>query len=79
MLWKRQKLRSTPPAVLNCRASGLLRSISARRLDNITPICPSCGIRQALSAAGIDADAQNSIVSLIEEKEAEYEGHAVVN
>ena len=49
------------------------------RIDNITPICPSCGIRQALSVAGIDADAQNSIVSLIEAKEAEYDEHAAVN
>ena len=58
----------------------MVRSLmNSMRLDNITPICPSCGIRQALSAAGIDADAQNSIVSLIEEKEAEYEGHAAVN
>lgn len=49
------------------------------RTDNKTPICPSCGIRQALSAAGIDADAQNGILSLIEAKEAEYEEHAAVN
>ena len=56
---------SSPPAV--------------SRIDNITPICPSCGVRQALSAAGIDADVQNGIVSLIEAKEAEYEEHAAVN
>ena len=49
------------------------------RIDNKTPICPSCGVRQALSAAGIDADAQNSIVSLIEANQAEYEGHTAVN
>ena len=49
------------------------------RIDNKTPICPSCGVRQALSAAGIDADAQNDIVSLIEANQAKYEGHAAVN
>ena len=49
------------------------------RIDNKTPICPSCGVRQALSVAGIDADVQNDIVSLIETNQAEYEGHAAVN
>ena len=49
------------------------------RTDNKTPICPSCGVRQALSAAGIDKNAQESIISMIEAKETEYEGHAAVN
>lgn len=49
------------------------------RIDNTTPICPSCGVRQALSDAGIDEDAQDGIVSLIEAKEVEYERHAAVN
>ncbi|MBQ6482559.1 MAG: hypothetical protein IJI45_15730 [Anaerolineaceae bacterium] len=56
---------SSPPAV--------------SRIDNKTPICPSCGVRQALSAAGIDEDVQNGIVSLIEVKQAEYKEHAAVN
>lgn len=56
---------SSPPAV--------------SRLDNKTPICPSCGVRQALSAAGIGADIQDEIVSLIEENQAEYKEHAAVN
>lgn len=56
---------SSPPAV--------------SRIDNKTPICPSCGVRQALSAAGIDADAQTGIISLIEEKQAEYERHTALN
>ena len=54
---------SSPPAV--------------SRMDNKTPICPSCGVRQALSAAGIDADTQNGIVSLVETKQAE--GRAAAN
>ena len=49
------------------------------RLDNKTPICPSCGVRQALSAAGIDTDAQDGIISLIEAKQAGHEGRAALN
>ena len=56
---------SSPPAV--------------SRIDNKTPICPSCGVRQALSAAGIDTDVQDGIISLIETKQDGYEGHAAVN
>lgn len=56
---------SSPPAV--------------SRIDNKTPICPSCGVRQALSAAGIDTDVQDGIISLIETKQDGYEGHAAVS
>ena len=56
---------SSPPAV--------------SRIDNKTPICPSCGVRQALSAAGIGKDAQEGIVSVIEANQAEYEKLASVN
>ena len=56
---------SSPPAV--------------SRIDNITPICPSCGVRQALSTAGIDTNVQDGIISLVEAEQAGYEEHSPLN
>lgn len=39
------------------------------RTDNKTEICPECGIREALQAAGIDQEKQNEIIQMIREKE----------
>ena len=65
----------------NCPICGQQYSAppAVSRIDNKTPICPSCGVRQALSAAGIGTDVQDGIINLIETKQAEYEGHAAVN
>ncbi len=35
------------------------------RLDNITPICPDCGTRQALASIGIDTEEQEKILDSI--------------
>ena len=35
------------------------------RVDNKTPICPACGVRQALDAAGICQEAQEEIVRTV--------------
>ena len=35
------------------------------RTDYETPICPDCGIRQALESLGIDADEQKKILKTI--------------
>ena len=39
------------------------------RTDNKTEICPECGIREALQAAGIGQEKQNEIIQTIREKE----------
>ena len=35
------------------------------RTDNETPICPDCGIRQALESMGISEEEQDKILSII--------------
>lgn len=35
------------------------------RTDNKTPICPDCGIRQALCSLGVDAEEQTQIIETI--------------
>lgn len=35
------------------------------RVDNLTPICPTCGIHQALESIGISADEQEKIIRII--------------
>lgn len=35
------------------------------RLDNETPICPDCGIREALDSLGIEPDEQEQILETI--------------
>lgn len=35
------------------------------RIDNATPICPSCGTRQALESIGLSKDEQDKIMSKI--------------
>ena len=35
------------------------------RTDNETPICPDCGVRQALDSIGISAEEQEKILSII--------------
>ena len=37
------------------------------RVDNITAICPECGTREALAAAGMDKGQQEEIISKIRE------------
>lgn len=37
------------------------------RKDDTTPICPDCGVRQALEAAGITGEKQEKILELIRE------------
>ena len=37
------------------------------RKDDATPICPDCGTRQALEAAGITGEKQENILELIRE------------
>ena len=37
------------------------------RTDNVTEICPTCGTREALQAAGISEDKQAEIIRAIEE------------
>ena len=39
------------------------------RTDNKTPICPDCGIRQALSSIGIARDEQETILEIIHHDE----------
>ncbi len=39
------------------------------RTDNKTPICPDCGIRQALSSIGIANDEQETILEIIHRDE----------
>lgn len=36
------------------------------RKDNITPICPICGTKEALCAMGIEKDEQDKILDTIE-------------
>ena len=36
------------------------------RMDNLTPICPLCGTREALEAMGIEADEIEKIVGTVE-------------
>ena len=54
---------SSPPAV--------------SRLDNKTPICPACGVRQALSTAGIKAELTKEIVNITEQSYAKAEQERV--
>ena len=35
------------------------------RTDNITPICPDCGTRQALETLGISQEEQEKILSIM--------------
>ena len=35
------------------------------RTDNETPICPDCGIRQALQSIGVSAEEQEQIIDMI--------------
>lgn len=35
------------------------------RIDNLTPICPSCGTRQALDSLGISKEEQDKIFNSI--------------
>ena len=37
------------------------------RKDDATPICPDCGARQSLAAAGITGEKQEKILELIRE------------
>ena len=43
------------------------------RFDNKTLICPACGVRQALSAAGIKPEIAEEIVSTTEQSYAKAE------
>ena len=35
------------------------------RIDNITPICPDCGIRQSLKSLNVPTDEQEKILDII--------------
>ena len=35
------------------------------RADNITPICPDCGTREALESIGVGPEEQNKILKII--------------
>ncbi len=39
------------------------------RTDNVTPICPDCGIRQALASIGIAHEEQETILGIIRRNE----------
>ncbi|MBQ3268355.1 MAG: hypothetical protein IJH09_00380 [Clostridia bacterium] len=41
------------------------------RTDNRTPICPDCGVRQALSSIGVSAEEQEKILGIIHGREPE--------
>lgn len=43
------------------------------RVDNKTPICPECGIREALESIGCNAEEQDHILGLIHEYEEYHE------
>lgn len=43
------------------------------RVDNRTPICPECGIREALDSIGCNAEEQDHILGLIREYEEYHE------
>lgn len=43
------------------------------RADNRTPICPECGIREALDSIGCSQEEQDHILGLIREYEARRE------
>ena len=38
------------------------------RTDNQTPICPDCGIRQALESIGVSTEEQEKILSVMHRK-----------
>ena len=44
------------------------------RTDNVTPICPDCGIRQALASIGIAPDEQEKILAVIHGAEGRAHG-----
>lgn len=35
------------------------------RVDNLTPICPDCGIREALQSIGVSKDEQEQIIETV--------------
>ena len=39
------------------------------RTDNATPVCPDCGIRQALESIGVAPDEQEKILAVIHRAE----------
>ena len=39
------------------------------RTDNVTEICPSCGLREALNAAGMPEEMQAEIIATVEGQE----------
>lgn len=43
------------------------------RVDNRTPICPDCGIRESLDSIGFSPEEQDHILSLIYEYEQLHE------
>ena len=51
------------------------REPSISRVDNATPICPDCGIRQALCTIGVsDRREQDHIIDLVKKFEAKAGG-----
>ncbi len=35
------------------------------RTDNATPVCPDCGVRQALGSIGVEPEEQEKILAII--------------
>lgn len=47
-----------------CRKKYAVRP-AISRVDNYTPICPDCGIRQSLSVLGVSTEEQEKIIEII--------------
>ena len=53
---------------------GIYRAPAAiSRTDNVTPICPACGVREALASLGCSADEQERILDIIRASEERRE------
>lgn len=44
------------------------------RVDNCTPICPECGIREALDSIGVQPEEAEKIITTIREHTGRMEG-----
>lgn len=60
-------MKNEPRPVEICPICGKeYRAVPAlSRLDNKTPICPECGIRQALDSIGVQRPEQDDILRMI--------------
>ena len=44
------------------------------RVDGLTPICPDCGVREALSSIDISSEEQDKILNIIHSQERQENG-----